>query len=50
MEAEDKLAKLMREKTDIENEKEDLDEEIHELLKRYQSLVAQVNTYSNENI
>lgn len=44
MEAEDKLAKLMREKTDIENEKEDLDEEIHELLKRYQSLVAQVNT------
>ncbi|XP_067938271.1 unconventional myosin-XVIIIa-like isoform X2 [Watersipora subatra] len=41
MEAEDRAAKLMRDKTDIENEKEDLDEEIHELLKRYQTLVAQ---------
>ena len=43
MEAEDKLSKLARDKNDAENEKEDLEEEIHELLKRYQSLVSSVS-------
>jgi len=43
MECEDKLAKITRTLADVENDKEDLEEEMHELLKRYQAIVAQVS-------